>query len=109
MPDTREKQFESDIESWLLSEGGYVRGNQTYYLKDKAVDLSEMIAFINATQRKEWVRYQRTYLGDADRMLFKRFQEEVESKGLLSVLRNGVKDRGITLRFAFFKPASSLK
>lgn len=107
-PDLTEKRFESDIESWLLNQGGYVPGNQRYYMKDKAVDLSEMIAFLSATQPKEWARYNRTYPGDAEKMLYRRFQDEVESKGLISVLRNGVKDRGITLRFAYFAPASSL-
>ena len=52
MPDLREKRFESDIENWLLHSGGYMPGNQLYYLRDKAVDLSEMIAFISETQHK---------------------------------------------------------
>ncbi len=108
MPDISEKRFESDIENWLLTQGGYVRGNQLYYLKDKALDLSEMIAFLAATQPREWERYKRTYLDDAEKMMYRRFQDEVEAKGLVSVLRNGVKDRGITLRFAYFAPSSAL-
>ncbi|MDI9520129.1 MAG: DEAD/DEAH box helicase family protein, partial [Bacillota bacterium] len=104
--DLREKRFESDIEAWLLEQGGYQPGNQAYYLKDKALDFSELLAFFNGTQRKEWERYQRMYEGKADHMLYKRFQEQVEEKGLLSVLRNGIKDRGITLRFVYFAPAS---
>lgn len=103
----REQQFEKDIEAFLLQEGGYLPGNQAYYLKDKALDLSELIAFISNTQPKEWARYERTYQGRADEMLYRRFQEQVDEKGLLSVLRNGIKDRGITLRFAYFAPASS--
>ncbi len=107
-PVLNEKRFESDIEDYLLTKGGYYRGEQQFYLKGKAVDLSVMVAFISNTQHKEWERYQRTYLGDAEKMLYKRFQEEVESKGLVSVLRKGIKDRGITLRFAYFAPASAL-
>jgi type I restriction enzyme, R subunit len=109
MPDLTEKRLESEIEQFLLSpEGGYIPGNAAYYDRERAVDISQMMAFINNTQPREWERYQRNYLADAEKMLYKRFQEEVEAKGLIHVLRYGVKDRGITLRFAYFEPASGL-
>lgn len=110
MPDLSEKRFESDIESYLLTEGGFLPGNQAYYHKDKAIDLSELIAFIHATQPKQWARYERNYPapGQAEAKLYQRFQDEVTAKGLIHVLRNGVKDRGITLKFVYFKPPSDL-
>jgi type I restriction enzyme R subunit len=37
-----------------------------------------------------------------------RIDEEIESRGLLSVLREGITDRGVKLRLAFFQPQNDL-
>ena len=44
--ETKEKNFEQDIESWLLSEGGYVKGNMWTYDKKRAIDMPVLIQFI---------------------------------------------------------------
>lgn len=44
--DTTEKRFESDIESYLLSEGGYFKGDQKTYDKAKAIDMATLISFL---------------------------------------------------------------
>ena len=54
--ETKEKNFEQDIESWLLTEGGYVKGNMWTYDKKRAIDLPVLIQFIEATQPKQWER-----------------------------------------------------
>ncbi|MCH5151550.1 MAG: type I restriction endonuclease subunit R [Clostridiales bacterium] len=105
--DTTEKRFEQDIETYLLSEaGGYIKGSMATYDKSKAIDLLLLKTFIANTQKKAWERFCNLYGDNADKQLYKRFDEEVQSKGLIHVLRNGVKDRGIELRFCYFAPAS---
>jgi hypothetical protein len=37
--ETTEKRFEQDIESYLINEGGYIKGGQATYDKSKAIDL----------------------------------------------------------------------
>ena len=107
--DTTEKRFESDIEAFLLSEaGGYVKGCRETYDKARAIDMSVMLAFIGKTQTKAWARFCRVYGNDAEAQLYKTFQRNVDEHGLIHVLRNGVKDRGIALRFCYFAPASDL-
>ena len=59
--ETKEKNFENDIEAYLLSEGGYVKGNQATYDKGKAIDMPVLISFIEKTQPKMWKRYQNVY------------------------------------------------
>ncbi len=49
----KEKNFEEDIERWLLKEGGYERGFQMTYNKDLALDTIVLRDFITATQPKE--------------------------------------------------------
>ena len=49
-----EKNFEADIEQYLLTEGGYIKGNQATYDKEKAIDLDTLIRFIKDSQPKVW-------------------------------------------------------
>ena len=107
--DTSEKRFEQDIETYLLSEeGGYIKGSMVAYDKSKAIDLQTLKSFVAGTQPKEWGRFCKVYGADADGQLYKRFDETVREKGLVHVLRNGIKDRGIALKVCYFAPPSSL-
>lgn len=105
--ETKEKNFESDIESYLLSHG-YVKGDQATYDKSKAIDMPVLISFIQATQPKMWQRYVNVYGEKAEKQLYTIFQQNVDQNGLVHTLRYGVKDRGMDLRFAYFAPASNL-
>lgn len=105
--ETKEKNFENDIEAYLLSHG-YVKGNQGTYDKSRAIDMPVLISFIQATQPKMWHRYVNVYGEKAEKQLYSIFQQNVEQNGLVHVLRYGVKDRGMDLRFAYFAPASNL-
>ena len=105
--ETKEKNFENDIEAYLLA-NGYAKGNQATYDKSKAIDMPVLVEFIQATQPKMWQRYCNVYGDKAEKQLYTIFQQNVEQNGLVSVLRYGVKDRGMELRFAYFAPASNL-
>ncbi len=103
-----EKRFEADIEDYLLNEGGYRTANKDNYDAGKAINLTELIGFIKDTQPKMWERYEKTYGDEVEKKLFKRFNEEVNHHGLLHVLRNGINDRGVKFKLAYFKPESGL-
>lgn len=105
--ETKEKNFEQDIETYLLNEGGYVKGNQSTYDKAHAIDMPVLISFIEKTQPKVWKRYQNVYGEKSEKQLYNIFQQNVETDGLIHVLRYGVKDRGMQIRFAYFAPASN--
>lgn len=106
--DLEEKKFEADIERYLLSEGGYVKGNQKTYSKERAIDMATLIKFIETTQPKEWKRYTAKYGDRAETQLYRVFQDSVSSCGLISVLRKGITDFGIPIKFCYFAPASEL-
>lgn len=106
--ETTEKRFEQDIESFLINEGGYIKGGQATYDKSKAIDLFLLKTFIENTQPKAWARFVKIYGANTESQLYKRFQEVVDDKGLIYVLRNGFKDRGIPIKVCYFKPASGL-
>ena len=106
--DLKEKQFEADIERWLTTEGGYTKGNQKTYDKERAIDMKTLIEFIALTQPKQWDRYVRKYGEKAESRLYQVFQEHVVRYGLIYVLRNGIDDLGIKLKMCYFRPASEL-
>jgi type I restriction enzyme R subunit len=106
--DYKEKRFEQDIESFMLSAGGFIKGSMSTYDAGMAIDLPVLIEFIKKTQEKEWQRYETIYGVNADKKLYKRFNEEVNSHGLIYVLRHGINDRGVKLKICYFKPENSL-
>ena len=106
--DIKERRFEEDIESYMLSEGGYTKGSDATFDREKGLDLTKLIKYIEATQPREWERYQKVYGSDSLRKLYKRIEESVEMHGMLHVLRHGIEDRGIKLKLASFKPETSL-
>ena len=106
--ETKEKNLEQDIESYLLSEGGYVKGTMATYDKVRAIDMPVLISFIETTQPKQWAKYKNIYGENAEHQLYKMFQNNVAQSGLIHVLRNGIKDRGVGIKFVYFEPASGL-
>ncbi|MBQ9875203.1 MAG: type I restriction endonuclease subunit R [Thermoguttaceae bacterium] len=105
---TNEKQFESDIEAFLLSpEGGYVKGTDVYDPK-LGLYVDSLVAFVQTTQPKEWARFVKTNQVAPERKFCQAFNDARESDGLVSVLRHGFKHRGISFRVCYFKPASAL-
>ena len=104
----KEKNLEADIERYLLTEGGYIKGNQTNYDKEKAIDLKMLIHFIKTSQPKAWTRFEKKYGAKAENQLYKTFQADVLRYGLIYVLRHGLDDFGIKLKLCYFAPASTL-
>lgn len=106
--ETKEKNFEDSIENSLITEGGYIAGNQVTYDKIKALNMPVLLTFIQVTQPKFWQRFVNNYGDSAEKQLYKVFQADVARYGLIHVLRNGIKDRGVPIRFCYFAPSSSL-
>lgn len=103
----KEKAFEEAIEEYLITEGGYAKGNPKNFNRELALDTSTLIDFVKRTQPKKWERYMTIYGSASEESFIKRFCKEVKTNGLLAVLRHGFKDRGIKFEVAYFKPANT--
>ena len=106
--DLKEKNFEAAIEQWLVADGGYVKGNQDTYDKERAIDLPTLIRFIDQTQHKKWELFCRKHGENAESRLYNDFQDAVSRYGLVYVLRHGIDDLGINLKLCYFLPSSEL-
>ena len=112
MPDN-EKQFEQDIESFLISPaGGWQKTSDAGYRAPEsagmALDIRTLTTFVKATQPVAWQRLEKQSDGNAEMKFYKAFENAVENDGLISVLRHGFKHRGIDFRVCYFKPESTL-
>lgn len=106
--DVKEKHFEEDIESYLCSEGGFIKGNPHNFDRKLALDKDAFLTFIKTSQSKQWERYVKIYGTDSEKQIIDRFCREVKMIGLLRVFRQGFIDRGIRFRAIFWKPETSI-
>jgi len=105
---TKEKDFESDIESFLLSpDGGYTHNDDQYDAK-LGVFKDTLIRFVQKTQPKEWKRYALQNSLETEEKFCKDFNNACDEFGLLYVLRHGFKHRGIEFKVCYFRPESAL-
>ena len=107
MPTYTETDFENHIES-QLNQSGYLSLPQADYDKDFCLIPHEVLQFIQATQPKEYQRLRRQYGAETSQKLLRRISKVIANRGVLEVLRNGVKDRGTTLKLTYFCPSSGL-
>ena len=106
--DTKEKRFEQDIESFLVSaEGGYTK-TEDIYDTDAGLYVGTLINFVKETQPREWARFEKSCQSDPVRKFCLAFNNACDMDGLINVLRHGFKYRGITFRVCYFKPESHL-
>jgi type I restriction enzyme R subunit len=105
-----ERGFEESIEASLLA-GGYLKSEPAHFDPLLGLDTAELFAFIGETQITEWERLLGRYGNDPDvaqRGFAKRLAAELDARGTVEVLRQGVVDLGVTIRLAFFQPAHGL-
>ena len=106
-----EKQFESNIEAFLISpDGGYEKATDAGYTasSDMALDIHTLVGFVKATQPIMWQRFEKQCNSDPYRKFYKCFEDAVQMDGLLSVMRHGFKHRGMDFKVCYFKPESTL-
>ena len=89
MPDT-EKQFESDIEQYLVSlAGGFTKATDAAYDPVMALDIHTLVDFVKTTQPLVWQRFEKQCNSDPYKKFYKCFEDAVQTDGLLSVMRHG--------------------
>lgn len=106
--ETKEKNFEADIESYFISEaGGYTKGNAIYD-PSCALFKETFIEFIKKTQPKAWKKFEFAYGNNTEKKFVTFFNDAVERDGILKVMRKGFKCGGVDFKACYFKPESTL-
>ena len=131
-PEISERSFEEAIECGLLQHGpdacagdatavreappphgemppgGYRKRRPEEY--DRALCLlpRDVVDFVLATQPNEWKKLSQHHGTAVREQFLSRLASEIERRGALDVLRQGIKDSGCKFRLAYFRPASGL-
>jgi len=102
-----EQDFEEHIEEHLTS-SGYSSLDLTTYDKTLCLMPTQVMGFIQETQPKTLQKLELQYGTETENKLIKRVSSEIEKRGVIDVLRNGVKDRGCYFHLVYFEPKSGL-
>ena len=81
------------------------------YSAELGIQTGALWEFIGKTQIKRWNKLLELHGGDQDTAMRKfalRVASEIDSRGVLDVLRQGVKDRGVQIDLAYFRPGHTL-
>ena len=108
MSQTSERAFETYVEKILLTKGGWRRGTNAEWDKERAVFPARVFAFLQDTQPALWKEMKGLHAAGLEALLITALVKELEVKGSLHILRHGFKFYGKTFRLAYFKPAHGL-
>jgi type I restriction enzyme R subunit len=102
--DTSEKGLESLIVASLVKEAGYVQGQSSDYERDHAVDLAQLSTFLRATQTKSAEALELGLDGPKRMQFLHRLQGEIAKRGVIDVLRKGVKHGPVSVDLFYGTP-----
>lgn len=107
----KEKVLQEHIIGVLESGGGYERRDpKVDYDRDLAMDRVLVLRFVQNTQPEAWEKLAKHYTSSAADVFFKQLDKALKDRGLLDVLRKGIKIvPGIALSLCYFRPASGLE
>ena len=104
-----ESALEEHIEAHLLGHRWH-QGDPSSYSRALGLDTTQLLTFLGASQSEKWAKLVALH-GSPDLAQSKferRLADELTSRGVIDVLRRGVKDLGVHFDLAYFAPAHDL-
>lgn len=105
--DKTEKGFETLIVNWLVEQNGYEQGANDDYNKEYTVDETRLFQFLNDTQPREMAKLAVNNSDQKKRQFLNRLSGEIAKRGIIDVLRNGVKAYPADLIMFYFTPTEN--
>lgn len=105
--DKTEKGFETIIVNWLVDQNGYEQGTNDDYNKEYTVDETRLFRFLNDTQPREMAKLGVNNSDQKKRQFLNRLSGEIAKRGIIDVLRNGVKAYPADLIMFYFTPTEN--
>ena len=88
---TKESGFEALIVNWLVEHNGYEEGSNTDYNKEYAIDETRLFRFLQDTQPEQLEKLGIRKSHQKYAQFLNRLQGEISKRGIVDVLRNGIK------------------
>jgi type I restriction enzyme R subunit len=107
--DTSEKGLEILIVEALTSTAGWTAGNPDDFDRDHAIDLAKLVEFIKSTQPRIVDQLGLETDSPKRRQFLARLQGEIFKRGIVDVLRNGIKHGDLTVTLFYATPSPDNK
>ena len=104
---TRENGFETLIVNWLVEHNGYEEGNNADYNKEYAIDETRLFRFLQDTQPAQMGKLGVFQSEQKKRQFLNRLQGELTKRGIIDVLRNGIKVYPVDLIMFYLTPTEN--
>lgn len=88
---TKENGLETLIVNWLVEHNGYEEGSNADYNKEYAIDKTRLFRFLEKTQPEQFELLGLNASEQKKRAFLNRLQSELAKRGIIDVLRNGIK------------------
>ncbi|QOR35757.1 type I restriction endonuclease subunit R [Clostridium sp. 'deep sea'] len=103
----KERPFQTIIKEYLLN-SGYSESFNKDYDKLFAIDKKCLFSFLETTQPKELKRLKEIYKDNYHSKVINNIHRELKTRGVIDVLKHGLKDFGVKLKLVYFKPPTNL-
>ena len=104
---TKENGLESLIVKWLVEQNGYEQGTNADYNRDYAIDETRLFRFLNETQPDAMNKLGVFKAEMKKKQFLNRLQGEIAKRGIIDVLRNGIKVYPANLIMFYLTPTEN--
>ena len=97
-------------EHWVVGKLGHFAKLRSGYDRARALFPSDVLAWVQTAQPKAWETLTKNHGAKAEETLLNRLRDQLDQRGTLDVLRNGIELLGLKqpLKLAEFKPALAI-
>ena len=104
---TKESGLETLIVKWLVEHNGYEEGSNADYNKEYAIDETRLFRFLQDTQPEQMDKLGVFKSEQKKRQFLNRLQGEIAKRGIIDVLRNGIKVYPVDLIMFYLTPTEN--
>ena len=104
---TKENGLEALIVKWLVDHNGYEEGSNADYNKEYAIDETRLFRFLQDTQPDQMDKLGVFKSEQKKRQFLNRLQGELAKRGIIDVLRNGIKVYPVDLIMFYLTPTEN--
>lgn len=104
---TKENGLETLIVKWLVEQNGYEQGTNADYNRDYAIDETRLFRFLQETQPDSLDKLGVFKSDIKNNQFLNRLQGEIAKRGIIDVLRNGVKVYPASLIMFYLTPTEN--
>ncbi len=105
--DTNEKGLETLIVNWLVKHNGYEEGANADFNKEYAIDETRLFRFLQDTQPDQMDKLGVFSSEQKKHQFLNRLQGELAKRGIIDVLRNGIKVYPVDLIMFYLTPTEN--